>query len=69
MPGGSREIEEKIMAISRRQFIKKTAVAGATLAVSPMIFVPRAKAAWERKSIVHPNVDNLGNNHRSLIIG
>jgi len=45
--------------ISRRQFIKKVGLAGATLAVSPMIFVPRAKAAWERKSIVHPNVNNL----------
>jgi hypothetical protein len=55
--------------ISRRRLIKKAGLAGAALAVSPMIFVPRAKAAWERKSIVHPNVDNLGNNHRSLIIG
>jgi len=47
------------MAISRRQFMKKAVLAGSTLAVSPMIFVPKAKAAWERKSIVHPNVNNL----------
>ena len=45
--------------ISRRQFIQKTAVAGATLAVSPMIFVPKTNASWEKKSIVHPNVNNL----------
>jgi hypothetical protein len=45
--------------ISRKQFIKKAGFAGATLAVSPIIFVPKAKAAWERKSIVHPNLNNL----------
>ena len=45
--------------ISRRQFIRKAALAGTTLAVAPMIFVPKARAAWERKSIVHPNVNNL----------
>jgi hypothetical protein len=45
--------------ISRRQFIQKTAVAGASLAVAPMIFVPKARAFWEKKSIVHPNVNNL----------
>ncbi len=45
--------------ISRRQFIKKAVAAGTTLAISPMIFVPRAKATWEKKSRVHPNVDSL----------
>ena len=45
--------------ISRSQFIKKAGFAGATLAVSPMIFVAKAKAAWEKKSIVHPNLNNL----------
>jgi hypothetical protein len=45
--------------ISRRQFIQKAALAGATLAVSPMIFVPHTIAAWKRRSIVHPNVNNL----------
>ena len=32
---------------------------GAALAVAPMIFVPKARAVWERKSVVHPNVNNL----------
>jgi hypothetical protein len=45
--------------ISRRQLVKKAAVAGAALAVSPMIFVPKARAAWERGSPVHPNINNL----------
>ncbi len=29
------------------------------MAVSPTIFVPKARATWEKKSIVHPNVNNL----------
>jgi hypothetical protein len=45
--------------VSRRQFMKKAAMAGTVLAVAPMIFVPKARAAWEKKSIVHPNVNNL----------
>ncbi len=45
--------------ISRRQFIQKTVLAGAVLAAAPTILVPSARAAWERKSIVHPNVNNL----------
>jgi hypothetical protein len=45
--------------LSRRQFIKKAAITGSTLAVFPMIFIPKVRAAWERKSIVHPGVDNL----------
>jgi hypothetical protein len=45
--------------ISRRQFVKKALMAGTAFAASPMIYVPKAKAAWERKSIVHPNVNNL----------
>jgi hypothetical protein len=45
--------------ITRRNFIKKTAVAAAGITAFPMIFIPRAKAHWEPKTIVHPNVDNL----------
>jgi hypothetical protein len=45
--------------ISRRQFMKKAALAGTILAAGPMIFVPKARAAWEKKSIVHPQVNNL----------
>ena len=45
--------------LSRRHFIQKAVITGADLAVAPTIFVPKARAAWEKKSIVHPNVDNL----------
>ena len=44
--------------ISRRTFIKSAALLGAT-AASPMIFIPKAQAAWAKKTPVHPNVDNL----------
>jgi len=45
--------------ITRRSFIHKTAVAAAGIAAFPMIFIPRAKAEWAKKTVVHPNVDNL----------
>jgi len=45
--------------ITRRSFIKKTAVATVGITAFPMIFVPKVKAQWARKTIVHPNVDNL----------
>src|SRR3972149_12093032 len=45
--------------ISRRSFIKKTAVAAAGISAFPMIFIPKARAQWAPKTIVHPNVDNL----------
>jgi hypothetical protein len=45
--------------ISRRRFIKKTIITGAGIAAFPMIFIPKAKAQWAKKTVVHPNVDNL----------
>ncbi|NIQ39769.1 MAG: DUF362 domain-containing protein [Proteobacteria bacterium] len=45
--------------ISRRQFIKKATISGATIATFPMIFLPRAQAVWTPRTTVHPNVDNL----------
>jgi len=45
--------------ITRRSFIKKTAVAAAGISAFPMIFIPKAKAQWAKKTVVHPNVDNL----------
>ena len=45
--------------ITRRSFIKKAAVAATGISVFPMIFVPKARARWATKTIVHPNVDNL----------
>jgi len=45
--------------ISRRSFIKKTAVATAWISAFPMIFIPKARAQWAPKTIVHPNVNNL----------
>jgi hypothetical protein len=45
--------------ISRRSFIKKSVAAGVGIAAFPTIFIPKAKAHWAPKTIVHPNVDNL----------
>src|SRR4030066_27058 len=45
--------------ITRRSFIKKTVAAGVGITAFPMIFIPKAKAHWAKKTIVHPNVDNL----------
>mgnify|MGYP002389867481 CR=1 FL=1 len=44
--------------ISRRTFIKSAAVAGTAFAASPMIFVPKARASYAKKSLIHPNVNN-----------
>ena len=48
-----------MIEISRRHFIRKAIVAGATLTAFPTIFVPKARAVWARKTVVHPQVDNL----------
>lgn len=45
--------------ITRRSFIKKTAVAATGISAFPMILIPKAKAQWQPKTIIHPNVDNL----------
>jgi len=45
--------------ISRRRFIKKSVITGAGIAAFPMVFIPKAKAEWAKKTVVHPNVDNL----------
>lgn len=44
---------------TRRSFIKKAAVMGAALSACPTVFVPKAHASWARKTLIHPNVDNL----------
>jgi len=48
-----------MIEISRRQFIQKTIITGATLTAFPTIFVPKARAVWARKTVVHPHVHNL----------
>jgi hypothetical protein len=45
--------------ISRRRFVKTVAVLGAAASGLPTLFVPKARAAWARKTVVHPQVDNL----------
>ena len=45
--------------LSRRQFIKNAIVTGAAITAFPTVFVRKAPAAWARKTIVHPEVDNL----------
>jgi len=39
--------------------MKKAAVMGAALSACPTVFVPKARASWARKTLIHPNVDNL----------
>ncbi len=48
-----------MIRISRRQFVKKAIIAGTTIAAFPTIFVPKAKAMWAPKTVVHPKVNNL----------
>ena len=45
--------------ISRRQFVKKVAFTGAAITGFPYVFIRKANAIWEPRTIVHPNVDNL----------
>ncbi len=45
--------------ISRRRFLKKTAILGTALTGLPIILIPKAHAAWAHKTTVHPNIDNL----------
>ena len=47
------------MGISRRDFVKGTIIAGAAITVVPTILVRKSPAEWAKKTIVHPNVNNL----------
>ncbi len=39
--------------------MKKTLITGAAITAFPYVFIPKTRAAWARKTVVHPNVDNL----------
>jgi hypothetical protein len=39
--------------------MKNAALIGAVVTAFPTVFVPKAKASWARRTVVHPNVDNL----------
>ncbi len=45
--------------ISRRRFMRQAMATGAVLTAFPMVFVRKSPAAWARKTIVHPSIDNL----------
>ena len=45
--------------ISRRDFIKTSAVAGAAVCATPTLLIPESEAAWHRGTRIHPHVDNL----------
>ena len=45
--------------ISRRKFMKKALIAGATITAFPTVWIPKSRAAWARNTAVHPNVDSL----------
>lgn len=48
-----------MMGITRRQFIKDTAIAGTAIAAVPTLLIKRCPAAWSPGTTVHPDVDNL----------
>jgi len=48
-----------VKGITRRKFLKYSAVAGAAATAFPTLFIPKAKTAWAHRNVVHPNVDNL----------
>jgi hypothetical protein len=45
--------------ISRRDFMKKAIAIGAAITTAPTLLLRKGHAAWARKTVVHPNVDNL----------
>ena len=45
--------------ISRRRFIKDTAIVGTAIFTVPTLLIRKAPAAWTPGTTVHPNVDNL----------
>jgi len=45
--------------ISRRRFMKEAMIAGSAITVFPTIWLRKTAAAYEPKTLVHPNVDNL----------
>ena len=45
--------------ITRRQFIRDTAIAGTAIAAVPTLLIRKYPAAWAPGTTVHPNVDNL----------
>ena len=47
------------MGISRRDFVKGSIVAGAGIAAVPTLLIRKSPAEWARKTIVHPQVNNL----------
>ena len=47
------------MGISRRDFLKGTLISGAAISAIPTVLVRKSPAEWAKKTIVHPNVDNL----------
>lgn len=47
------------MNLSRRKFIKKALITGTTIATFPTIFIPKSPASWAKKTVIHPNVNNL----------
>jgi hypothetical protein len=45
--------------VSRRRFLKNSIIMGAAITAFPTVLVRKARAAWARKTVVHPNVNNL----------
>ena len=50
---------KQMKKISRRQFIKNTAIVGTAIVTVPTLLIRKAPAAWAPGTTVHPNVDNL----------
>jgi len=45
--------------ITRRRFVKDAALIGAGVTAFPFVFVRRSRAAWSKKTRIHPHIDNL----------
>ncbi|MDX2510233.1 MAG: DUF362 domain-containing protein [Desulfobacterales bacterium] len=50
---------KQMKKISRRRFIRDTAIVGTAIITVPTLLIRKAPAAWTPGTTVHPNVDNL----------
>lgn len=45
--------------ISRRRFVKNAIIMGTAISAFPAVLVRKGRAAWARRTLVHPHVNNL----------
>ncbi len=47
------------MDLSRRDFVKRTLIAGTAIAAVPTVLIHKSPASWAKRTDVHPHVSNL----------